>query len=59
MDKMCYAVQLEGHGNIMIDDAKSAEEALAIAREKLKAPDAKHQLTEVFKGQSLHEVIRG
>lgn len=56
-----YMVQLENARAVFVgsEHANSVDEAVAYAREQLKLPDAKHLQTEVFQGQSLHEVIRG
>ena len=52
-------VYLEGHSAIVVNDAMTADEALAQARKLVNDNDAKHLCTEVFQGQLLHEVIRG
>ena len=58
---MHFMVQLENARAVFVGSeyAKSVDEAVEYAREQLKQPDAKHIQTEVFKGQMLHEVIRG
>jgi len=61
METLQFMVQLESKPAVFIasDRAKTVEQAIEAARVQLQAPDAKHLQTEVFKGQTLHEVIRG
>lgn len=61
METLNFSVQLEGCGAVFItsDLANTVEKAVEVAREKLKAPDAKHVHTDIFKGQSLWKTERG
>lgn len=60
MEELSFMVYLEGRAMpVLPEEAKTPAEALTKAREKANLPDAVHVATEVFKGHTLHEVIRG